>query len=54
MEIKKCKIDINKIPKEDREIIVRRFLACVKDYFKKPGVEEEYKLWLAQRDKNFV
>ena len=54
MSVKECKIDINKISKNDKAIIGRRFLACVNDYFKKPGVEEDFKLWLAKRNKNYV
>lgn len=53
-DIKKCKIDLSKISNEDKEIIGRRFLDCVNDYFSKPGVEEKFQKWLAQRKQNLV
>lgn len=52
--VKNCEIDYSKISNEDKEIIGRRFLACVEDYFKRPGVEEDFKIWQANRKKIYV
>lgn len=49
-----CKLDLTKVSKEDKEHIGRGFLACIEDYFKKPGVEEDFRLWQEQRYKMSV
>lgn len=44
-------IQVNKISKSDKEMIARVLLPKIDDYFKRPGVEEDFKIWLQKRNK---
>lgn len=47
-------VQINKISKKDKEIIARVLLPHVEGYFKRPGVENDFKKWLKKRGKIYV
>jgi len=49
--VNECKLNFTDVSQEDRELIGRGFLACVEDYFKKPGVEDDFKKWQQKRNK---
>ena len=44
-------IQINKISKSDRDTIARVLLPHIEEYFKRPGVEDDFKKWLKERNK---
>ncbi len=51
MDNKRDIIKVDKIGKLDQEFIARAFLPLVEDFFKKPGVKEDYEKWLKNHNK---
>lgn len=44
--MEKVEFDLQAVPREVRDDLARPLLAAVDNYFKRPGVEEQFQAWL--------
>lgn len=49
--MEKVDFDLQAVPREVRDDLARPLLAAVDNYFKRPGVEEQYQAWLVEYKK---
>lgn len=49
--MEKTSFDLDVVPREIRDDLARSLASRVDTYFKQPGVEAEYQLWLVEYEK---
>lgn len=42
------KIEFDRVPSADRNLFLRDTIRAVRDLFERPGVKEDYEIWLAE------